>query len=104
MPQRLAACRSRLVAAISGHSFGHRSRSPPRSNNVFAKQQGSDLCIGRKLSDFIEEDRCLLQQLQAPSVASAPVKDPIVIVMVLIAVLTVVSQGSALTPFIYALF
>jgi len=29
---------------------------------------------------------------------------PIVIVMVLIAVLTVVSQGSALTPFIYALF
>jgi hypothetical protein len=29
---------------------------------------------------------------------------PIVIIMVLVAVLTVVSQGSALAPFIYALF
>src|SRR6266478_9291580 len=65
---------SRLQVTIGGSNHADirsdRSRSTDAFEFMFLQNtQESDLCLGRKLSDFIEEDRASFGQLKAPYTA-----------------------------------
>jgi len=66
VPAAIAACKSRLVAAII-RTFVRIDPVPTDTFEFMFLQntQQSDLGLGRKLSDFIEEDRASFSQLKA---------------------------------------
>ena len=66
MPAAMAACKSRFVAAITRTSVRMDPSSADTLKFVFLQNtQESDLGLGRKLSDLIEEDRASFGQFKA---------------------------------------
>jgi len=70
-PVLMAACKSRFVAAITRTSARIRRVPPTRSNSRSCKDtQESNLSLGWKFSDFVEEDRASTRKFKSAQAAA----------------------------------